>query len=440
MATSISPVTAALCRYASALHAEAEGRHHIASPLGAWLMVALAAGATRGAERRAIADVLGMDVDAAANVAADLLGNPHPAVGSAAGLWVTRDVHSAGLPDSERLRAWLGRVPEVVDTGAVPAQPALDAWARRGSLGMIEQFPVTVGNDTMALLATVLATKVSWREPFRVVAANELGGPDSLAGRNQFALRTPDTGHEQCIVATPDIGDVALHVGSTHTGLAVYSVAADPAVPQAKVLATAYTLACDHALGRPIANRSLFDLPLGRTALWEITETAEMVTSPDGRQERCTAVLPAWSARDEHNLNRDALGVPALALSLAKALGLSEYAVVAKQVAVAKYDRCGFEAAAVSAMAVLLGCAMPSPGTLRVADLRFANPYAVVAVVDARKGEGGKRWAGLPVFSAWVARSDEVEELADALAADSAIDLSASGSARSAAAPQDLAS
>ncbi len=76
----------------------------------------------------------------------------------------------------------------------------------------------------------------------------------------------------------------------------------------------------------------------------------------------------------------------------------------ARQSAVARYGRYGFEAAAVTAIAVR--GAMVSRLPSRSATLRFGHPYAVVAVVG-----GGRRrdpWAGVPVFAAWVSEPTEV--------------------------------
>jgi hypothetical protein len=79
----------------------------------------------------------------------------------------------------------------------------------------------------------------------------------------------------------------------------------------------------------------------------------------------------------------------------------------------ARYTRVGFEAAAVTAMAMLVS--MPSPGLLRRGEIRFGHPYAVIAVAardlhaepdNANWPEG---WNGLPVFSAWVAKPGEAE-------------------------------
>ena len=86
----------------------------------------------------------------------------------------------------------------------------------------------------------------------------------------------------------------------------------------------------------------------------------------------------------------------------------------AKQVAMARYTRFGFEAAAVTAMGIALSA--HTPGVMRMGELRFGHPYAVIAVAasdpDADRDSGGDwpdRWNGLPVFSAWVAKPGEAK-------------------------------
>jgi hypothetical protein len=59
----------------------------------------------------------------------------------------------------------------------------------------------------------------------------------------------------------------------------------------------------------------------------------------------------------------------------------------------------------VSATAVLTSAPMLRDGLLREAELRFAHPYAVVAV--AERGADSP-WHGVPVFSAWVTEPDDV--------------------------------
>jgi hypothetical protein len=50
----------------------------------------------------------------------------------------------------------------------------------------------------------------------------------------------------------------------------------------------------------------------------------------------------------------------------------------------------------------------------RDAELRFAHPYAVVAVAGQTSGTGNATkpgpWHGVPVFSAWVSEPDDLFE------------------------------
>ena len=117
-------------------------------------------------------------------------------------------------------------------------------------------------------------------------------------------------------------------------------------------------------------------------------------------------MLPAWSARSEHNLDYPDLGFAAVAAALAPGDPWQ-----ARQSAMARYGRVGFEAAAVSAVAAAMAMTVPRQGLIRTAELRFGHPYAVVAVtVDpgGRPPEAGPDpWHGLPVFSAWVAQPED---------------------------------
>ena len=69
--------------------------------------------------------------------------------------------------------------------------------------------------------------------------------------------------------------------------------------------------------------------------------------------------------------------------------------ISARMSALARYDRLGFEAAAVAS----IGLAMRGmPQERKVLNLRFARPHLVVAVAT------DDTYAGLPLFAAWVDR------------------------------------
>ncbi|MGI5521298.1 hypothetical protein ACQEUX_10095 [Micromonospora sp. CA-259024] len=404
-----------LSTYAARLHAAIGDRHHVASPLGAWLLLAVCATAAAEPDPAAeeLAHALGTDLASAAEVARTLLDAPHPLVASATALW-----HRAGQVDGGPAE-WRTALPTTTDVGALPDQAGLDAWAREHTLGLIETFPLRVGPDVVLALASAVATRVSWATPFEVADARALGAGSGWARRLRRALRSPSHGHRCAIVSTRRAGDVILHAAPARmtdgAGLVVLSVAAAPQVPPAEVLAVAYDLSTGAADGaQPAGSRSLFDLPLGDTPLWTLREERVRTRARDGREERHVAVLPCWSARSEHDLSASSLGFPAASATLAKTLALPLESVEARQTAMARFGRFGFEAAAVTGMFGLTS--LPPEGVARTAELRFGHSYAVVAIATDTRADGVTGpWHGVPVFSGWV---DEPEELPEADAVD----------------------
>ncbi|MFJ8688894.1 hypothetical protein [Micromonospora wenchangensis] len=410
---------APLARYAARLHADLGDRHHVASPLGAWLLLALAAPAATGAQRAELAEVLGVDGAVAAQAAAALLDRPHPLVPSATAVW-----HRPGT-DPARLAGWWDGLPRSTATGPLPDRAGLDAWAREHTLGLVDRFPLTVSPRVLLALASALATRISWATPFDLVPGAALGpdgptrtdagtarpagggAPGGWAGRLTRALRSPEHGHRAWIAAAGPAGDVAVHAAEAverdGAGLVVLSVLADPAVPPADVLAAGYALAGAAVDGEP-ARRSLFDLPLGTGPLGTLREEPVRTAARDGREERHRAVLPCWSARDEHDLTAPGLGFAAVGRALGGLLGI-DVGVEARQATVAHYGRYGFEAAAVTGAFALTS--LPPEGVRRSAEWRFGHPYAVLAVATDRRDGGTGPWHGLPVFSAWVAEPRE---------------------------------
>jgi hypothetical protein len=219
--------------------------------------------------------------------------------------------------------------------------------------------------------------------PFEVVDAAELAPSPWTAGV-QRVLRSPrrDPRHRQYIAETDRAGTVGVHLTGARGGLLVGSViAVDRDVPAGDVLSVAQTIVTLEARApRGVATCSLFDLPLGEGTIWTITEHEVETKSSEGREEEVMSVLPAWSAESTVDLDREALGFPASARAILQALGLTNLTYAAKQSAVARYDAVGFEAAAVTVLALSVSAPQLRPGRRREATLRFGHPFAVVAV------------------------------------------------------------
>lgn len=407
-------LTAASLRgYASRLHRAIGPGHHVASPLGAWLLLALIARAERivpgSAGADALADALGCPLPAAVAATEGLMDHPHPAVRAAAAAWAAPE-----LVADPRMGRFLADLP--CETGPMPTQAEADAWARERTDGLVERYPIDLEHPpAIFTMATALVTRVNWLEPFDVVAAEALG-PGPFAGRLTHAMRaSAGFGHRVQVAQSP-VGPVAIH-RAVADGLVVLSVAAHPDVPAADVLDAAYAVA-----SRPAEPVSLWDLPLGQGPAWTIEEGRGPVVG--GRGERVSeVVLPAWSAGSGHDLMRlgPGTGFQAAAQLLTPLLPTS-VGILAAQSAVARFHREGFEAAAVTAVAAgRIGAPPRELGPVRTARLQFGHPYAVLALAtepmpergQGRPGRsvepGGGPWTDVPVFSAWVAEVEEPE-------------------------------
>jgi hypothetical protein len=64
----MTDMAGALDRYAARFHARVGTGHHVASPLGAWLLLALCGPASHGPTRDQLTDVLGCDIDTASSL------------------------------------------------------------------------------------------------------------------------------------------------------------------------------------------------------------------------------------------------------------------------------------------------------------------------------------------------------------------------------------
>lgn len=361
------------------LHAQT---HSVSSPLGAWLILALTAPVARGKVRDELEDVLGTDAKHARRALDVLLDDPPEAVRVALAMW--------------GLQNWPDRLPTAVQTGPMPTQAQADDWARDHTDGLIERFPVAV-SGMAAVLASVLATRITWLRPYDVVDASELRS--GWSSRLTDALTVRDA--HAYLTDLADLGTVGVHTACGSDSLQVTSVIAREDAPSEAVLAAAHDIARREVIGPAIRRRELSKMVLGDGDFWTITEERRA----GGDQVR--VVLPAWTASSDHDLTADpALGFGAVARALAAAASVPPD-VDARQSAVARYGQFGFEAAAVTAIA--LRSAMLPSALSRSATLRFGHPYAVVAVTGGRRRRDP--WSGVPVFAAWVSEPAEVSSV-----------------------------
>jgi hypothetical protein len=125
----------ALGRYAERFHRAAGPRHQVASPLGAWLLLALAGRAAAPGLGGELAEALGMAPGEAADVAATLLERPHAMVGAASAVWYGQGADVTGLA------GWRAGLPSTTVFGPLPGPAELDRWVRDHTFGLIDSLP-----------------------------------------------------------------------------------------------------------------------------------------------------------------------------------------------------------------------------------------------------------------------------------------------------------
>lgn len=395
--------------YALRLHAAAGERHHVVSPLGAWLLLALAAPLTSGSGRERLERVLGCDADTARRAADELLESPHPVLALAFASWHRGDV-GAGLD------VWHRELPPCATTGPMPTQAEADAWARERTRAQIEAMPVAIDADSRLLLATAVATEVQWERAFDLVPAAELGGP--WATRVNRVMRRHRGGSVHVVAHTEAAGFVGVSCESGRGGLDVVSVIAAPEVQAARVIAAAYEVAASFArLPSTAAFVSAFDLPVTGHA-WVVRERVLEDSWGRERIERSEVTIPAWTAQTRLK-----------GLSAAPGTGFAEIVegilrhlppdprgdgADVTQAARARFDTNGFSAAALTILRVAMMKRLPPRcrAIERTVEVRFDRPFAVVAATNTcgLSRRRGAAFDGLPAFGAWVTEPAEPSE------------------------------
>ena len=403
-------LVSAYARRVSSAVLEQQRAASVSSALGVWLLLAACVSAAQGSDRAALEDALGCPAEEASRLLAAFMAEPPQALHAAIALWVAVD------DATSELSSWTRGLPGEVESGFMPSQAEADAWAERETLGLIRRFPMQIDELTRIVLASALATKVSWEVPFEVVpAAKHLGVASPWrSGVSRLLWDGGAQGHAM-IARTDAAGVVAVHLAVAREDLTVVSVSGAPDVDRAAVLAGAYEIAATVCVEWERTACSLYDLPLGPGHSWEISEQEVPTRVAGPRRERIAGVaLPAWRAEEELDLTLAAAFGTAPALdALRELIGpRPDDQCAATQAAVASFTRYGFEAAAVTAFGIRTAALLrPAQRSLeRTAVLRFDHPFAAVAIAGRPSSVGDSSFPGLPLFSAWVHEPVEAEE------------------------------
>ena len=273
----------------------------VSSPLGIWLLLAACVTAAVGSDLEGLEDVLGCSASHAASLLAQFLETPTPALRSALALWASNSDRTTPLVE------WSAGLPRSVERRPIPSQADADAWAAGRTSGLIKRFPLEITDLTRAILASALATKVTWQRPFVIApAAEHVRTSSPWSGRVDHVLVDRAPVLPLMLAQTEAAGVVAVHFAAASEGLVVLSVAADPAVDRHLVFEAGYEIGRRCRADALIeARRSLFDLPLGQGHSWEILEDEiASHTAGDRSESIADAMLVDWSVQSELDLQR----------------------------------------------------------------------------------------------------------------------------------------
>lgn len=363
----------------------------VVSPVGAWLLLALAAGAGRG---DGVPSALGLELPQAHARAVELLAAPPRALRAAVALWVN------AAQRTEAFQAWEQTLTEGLAqtlgpgaTGGIPTSAEADAWAARATDGVVSRFPVSVGPATSLVLANAVATDVRWRKPYRLDEVQDWGTGGPWQGLISTVLLGDDLG-----ALGSELGLHPVHHARAD-GLDVVCVG----MPDASIEA-ARGLSSTAPLVRQVlvdGGEDLWSLPLGQHGPWLIREEP-LPDAPASRVLRTQVRMPAWEVSTDWDLMADPdLGVQWAAAQVNELLANPGPAQAA-QGARARFDRLGFTAAAVSALAIMRSAPpreqLLQAGVLRTVRADLSTPFAVFAFIDQPESA----WHQCLAFAAWV--------------------------------------
>ncbi|MFF4366895.1 serpin family protein [Streptomyces sp. NPDC001594] len=362
---------------------------------GVWPLLAPLADGAAGPARAELAEALGLPAERAAGAARELLAALDGIRGlrAATGLWTRAD-----LPLETAWREQLAPGGHGALSGDAAADgKALDAWADRRTGGLVKRMPVTLteGPDgTKLVLASALALKTQWLRPFSAWPREPSEGP--WAGQPLQMLHRTTALPDRAAVAEGRQGAVTLLEVVGDTGVDVHLVLGEPGAAPGGVLTTGIAAV---TRARPLTPASL--LPEGRPGPG-LTITREPALTPE---PRLVVETPAFEVRAEHDLLERArlFGLAAACDdSRGHFPGVSSEPLAigsARQAAVARFHAEGFEAAAVTAVGLAVGCAAPARPRYRTrrVEARFDRPFGFLAVHRASRLVLAAGWVSDPL-------------------------------------------
>lgn len=377
--------------FAERFHKNFLGQHRLASPLGAWCLLAYIAINDDNPSPK-VTESLGCSPAEAQEILAQLLKEQPEVVSLAVKSWLNPSIVNLASVSS-----WSKEAQEVASPiEDIPTQEELNAWARAESKRLITQFPVQIKPDLfLALFANLVGAEANWDEPYKAVSDDPMSSAWQVSN---FLVSNKETSSSR-IHQDETHGLFGVHRKFAKDGeFSVYSVMAlDESVSEEATMAVARKIAAGAK-----QSFSAQDLPLGESALGSLSVTAQKAPAP---QEIFTTFLPSWQSSNSFNLLDTDLGfLEGLERfeSMGQKVGIS---LEAKQGVEARYSAEGFKAGSRTFGISNLRCRPVEDFEIRHVTMRFNRPYAVVASVDYVN----EAWNRVPIFDGWVSEASEIQ-------------------------------
>ncbi|WP_278264232.1 serpin family protein [Nocardia sp. AG03] len=335
------------------------GEDTVVSAAGVWPLLAILAGCAEGPTRAELVAAAGVPAEYAHAAGLELLKTLDASreVTTAIGAWVRPE-----LPLREE---WVRSMPAGT-VGTLRGSAQLDAWARDHTDGLIEKFPVPITERTLFALATALLARTRWAKQFdEVLFTPETGPWQGHRGPGLYRRSYPDGS----VSVLDDTVTRVVVRGRGELDVHLLISADGPARALDAGLA---------ALDGALAVRT--DPAPGTVALCLAVERREVFGG-----DAVYLTLPPFEVRAKHDLfARAALFGLTAARDTTRGHfpGLAVQPVAldaAAQEVVARFDAAGFEAAAVSAVAMTPG-GVPQPTMSTITSVRIDRPFGFLAV------------------------------------------------------------
>ncbi|MEV4561950.1 serpin family protein [Kitasatospora sp. NPDC049285] len=373
----------------------AGGAGQVWTAVGVWPLLGMLAGGADPVVARELAVALGLPAEQAPSLAREVIAALRrvPGCAAALGLW-TADALAVepGWAALVGPSVW-GRL-----SGDLAAdQRMLDEWAATETGGLIPELPVRIKPATLLVLASAVTVRTRWARAFKPVRLRPGSGP--WAGRWLAGLSLEGSElFERIAVAETAAGPVTEVRVAGDGEVDVHLLLGAPDAPLDTVAAAGFELLAGTAVRVPVA-----ELPDG--AQWPGLALESVGATRPGDRGALRTV--AFEVRADHDL----LARPAL-FGLETACAEGGFPGIcsttplrvsqARQSAMAAFTDAGFEAGAVTVVAMTRSAAMAPPAVFRVrrAELRLERPFAFLAV---------HRPTGLALMAGWVTEPRSAE-------------------------------